>query len=123
MFEFIKKSGLQAIFDRAYKGLAKQGFVQSAWTGTGCRYRGPNGLKCAAGHCISDEDYHEDMEWKLISLVLDGLGIDDEKVRFIQDLQSAHDNSNFADTMDKELAKVAGKYGLVVPTIQGRRIN
>ena len=53
----------QEVFDRALSHLRKQGepaiFVDEM---PRCRYRTPEGLKCAIGALISDENYYLDLE-------------------------------------------------------------
>lgn len=46
-------------------GLAGQNWKQSTTTGGkygGCAYRGGDGLKCAVGHLIPDDEYREEMD-------------------------------------------------------------
>lgn len=52
---------LQEIFDTAYLGLIAQGApaVDSDYS---CKYRTPDGLKCAVGMLIADEHYKQDFE-------------------------------------------------------------
>lgn len=84
----------QEIYNVVLFGLRKQG-VASVEPGKGCRYRGPNGAKCAVGMLIPDDKYHWEIET---------LGTSDDKVQaclpFAMDsmvhhllsmLQSAHD--------------------------------
>lgn len=46
----------QTIYDRIKEHLLKQN-KQSVTAGGGCKYRGPDGLKCAIGALIPDECY------------------------------------------------------------------
>jgi hypothetical protein len=55
----------QQVFDYVVEKLREQG-CQSISEGGNCLYRGPNGLKCAAGHLIPDDKYDERMENGLI---------------------------------------------------------
>lgn len=58
----------QEVFDHVATHLIQQ--TSRSESEDGCRYRGPDGLKCAAGCLISDEEYSEDFEEKgWISLV------------------------------------------------------
>lgn len=55
----------QTIFDTVINHLVKQGVQSSAevaGTNGKCAYRGVNGLSCAVGCLISDEDYRENMD-------------------------------------------------------------
>ena len=47
---------LQEVFDIVSKHLLKQN-ERSGFSDDSCSYRGPNGLKCAAGILIPDEEY------------------------------------------------------------------
>lgn len=48
---------MQEAFDKACQSVIKQGCKssESPIDGSICLYRGPNGLKCAIGHLINDE--------------------------------------------------------------------
>lgn len=50
----------QEVFDQVAEHLLKQ-MAQSRQS-TGCAYRGNNGLKCAAGCLIADDEYSEEFE-------------------------------------------------------------
>lgn len=84
----------QAVFTTAVTGLLAQG--GPAYTTNGCRYRAPNGNKCAIGHLIPDDMYRSRLEGSRASTVLtvdlfEFLTPDD--VHFVDDLQSSvHDN-------------------------------
>ena len=53
----------QEAFDAMVRHLAKQGErCTSGELGDDCCYRGPNGLKCAVGALIPDEEYSPDFE-------------------------------------------------------------
>lgn len=54
----------QEVFDISVGGVISQGCASvSLESGTGgCRYRGPNGTKCAAGFLIPDDKYKPEFE-------------------------------------------------------------
>ena len=57
----------QEVFDTVVAALVKQGRKSLAENGDpsiskDCRYRGDDGLKCAIGHLIPDDEYAEWME-------------------------------------------------------------
>jgi hypothetical protein len=54
----------QEIFEKVLEGISSQGYKKSESITGRCMYRGPNGLKCAAGHLIPDEMYNPMMESK-----------------------------------------------------------
>lgn len=89
----------QYIFDRCVEHLYAQG--RAARIGDFCRYRGPDGRKCAAGAFIRDDRYEPFMEKKSIHEVVDKFGpgvfdcdITAAHMDLLADLQLAHDNSD-----------------------------
>lgn len=120
----MKYTNLQAIFNKAYKGLHKQGFKQSLFEENReyCMYRGKNGFKCAIGHCISNKDYHPTMEGRSIhsetiveSFLSDNF--DKRLILLIGDLQDIHDYSSNPHLMKKRLHKFAKQHDLTIPQV------
>lgn len=107
----------QEIFNVAYRGMRKQGFVRSATIDGKCHYRSPDGkLKCAIGHCITDEEY-EQLTVKLVpvrGLVRD-LGYHDMHLSFLRELQRVHDENSTPRVMKNEFKIFATKYRLTIP--------
>ena len=63
----------QELFDALVVHLLRQG-ERSYEEGKGCRYRGPNGLKCPVGAALSDLEYKPEMEGKsLLGMAQDGM--------------------------------------------------
>lgn len=62
----------QEVFDLTVIALRLQGCKSAVWgiSGDSCKYRGPNGLACAAGHHIKNGEYSRDMEGSRIHSVL-----------------------------------------------------
>lgn len=52
----------QQVFDQIVNHLRKQGKPSMDKRGNECLYRGPNGLKCAAGCLIADDEYIPEMD-------------------------------------------------------------
>ena len=52
----------QEFYNKSIEGLAAQGFQQSSEIGGECLYRGPNGLKCAIGVVVTDEQISQAAE-------------------------------------------------------------
>lgn len=52
----------QQVFDQIVNHLRKQGKPSMDKHGNGCLYHGPNGLKCAAGCLIADDEYSPEMD-------------------------------------------------------------
>lgn len=87
---------LQEIFDIVSKHLLKQGRRSLSANNSKCVYRSPDGLKCAAGALISDEEYRPEMDSTLDSGWIVNLHL--RKVRervgnatFVAALQEIHD--------------------------------
>ena len=107
----------QEIFDVAYRGMRKQEFVRSATIDGRCHYRSPDGkLKCAIGHCITDEEY-EQLTFKLtpVSGLIHDLGYHSNSLSFLNELQQVHDDNTSPCVMKKEFKVFAKKYGLTIP--------
>jgi hypothetical protein len=67
---------LQEVFNKAYIGLASQGFLRSygssATTSNSCLYRDKvNNRKCAIGHCVPDEFVNDANNSKTLLVMLD----------------------------------------------------
>jgi hypothetical protein len=79
----------QEIFDTVVTHLRKQGCCAESAVGH-CMYRAPNGLKCAAGCLITDNEYSLAMEGKpFFKIAPPRLK---EHTNLICDLQSVHDS-------------------------------
>lgn len=95
----------QEIFDKVATHLLRQG-KKSEGPGKGCLYRGPNGLKCAAGFLIDDAYYDPKFEGKgvgaiskadtpntvLLNEALLKSGVPAELFDFVGELQGIHDD-------------------------------
>lgn len=108
----------QEAFDKAVSGVLKQA-SKSFDFDHGCRYRGPNGLKCAVGHLIPDEIYKPEMEIGIASLYQENLEITmlfkDVSLPMLRALQRAHDNSSeisFVDDFKIKAFDIAAYYEL-----------
>lgn len=104
----------QQVFDTVAKHLLtqmQQSRITVDGTSSSCLYRGPNGLKCAAGVLIGDDEYHEDMEnhsWN--ALAKDGL-VPSEHKCLISILQNLHDFS-LPNNWHYELTQLAQRFAL-----------
>lgn len=101
---------LEQIFQAVWEGAKAQGFAQSRTfvglnTDSTCAYRGTgkyDGLKCNAGHLISETDYHKDMEGMTADDIFEGT---EEQVKFIRTLQKIHDTSYSSDAHMRDLVQ------------------
>ena len=93
----------QEIFDKVVKHLLAQGAKSVTYRESGdqfrCLYRGPNGLMCAVGCLIPDEEYGEWMEDLPVRDLRNGastgpitFSLVEDHLRLLQDLQYIHDN-------------------------------
>lgn len=107
----------QEIFDKAWNGLKAQGFRRSADEHGSCLYRGPNGLKCAIGHCISDEAFNHRWEGSrdepFKAAGVGGWG--SQKYEWAIELQNAHDTASDPSDMEGGLRRFAKKHKLTIP--------
>ena len=97
----------------------------------GCAYRGDNGMRCAVGFCISNENYHAEMEGKSAhaEIVRNAIGPEycNDK-EFLGELQSIHDNPLSNDsycTWADELRDFAENHQLdssIVDTVQAAQV-
>lgn len=82
----------QEVFDQVKTHLLTQ--MERAVDIYSCRYRTHNGLKCAAGCLIADDEYTMDMEGRTwINLVIDSVAPTNYSGMIIE-LQLVHDNFN-----------------------------
>lgn len=117
----------QEVFDQVATHLLTQAKRSNTTDGM-CAYRGVNGLKCAAGALIADDEYDERIEgvsWaRLVSSELDENGnpmpvTPEAHCDLIQDLQALHDALAFNATQKEAriiwsdlLRKLAENYEL-----------
>ena len=97
----------QEIFDQAVKHLLTQNAVSTGSDGS-CKYRGDNGLICAAGCFISDDEYGPEMEGKNWG----SLSTPQKHIELISDLQIIHDDCLVED-WESELVDLAKGYDLI----------
>lgn len=120
----------QEAFDIVLNGLRAQGApsIEPYEIGSSvtCRYRGPNGLKCAAGHLLKDEYYDEEVMEGKISACIDpnlfGMRDTNGSYKLIRAMQNAHDdsadiscnfkNKNWLTEFEAKMQNVAKKYKL-----------
>jgi hypothetical protein len=108
----------QELFNKAYVGLAWQGFEQSI--SVSCLYRGPNGRKCGIGQAIPDELYVPEMDSTFYALdkVPALIGFKGE-LELAAAIQQVHDGAESPEGMRVALFNLAVSYGLTVPDVEG----
>lgn len=102
----------QQIFDQVAAHLLKQG-VRSVDDQTRCLYRGPNGLMCAAGCLIADEEYKPEFDirgsW---TRMVESKAVTNKHEYFIGMLQSMHDNKRDTESFSELLVAFAKNHNL-----------
>lgn len=107
----------QQVFDHVARHLITQGGPAVDDNGT-CMYRDPDGLQCAAGCLIGDDEYdREDMEFKTWSQLVKLDQVPTTHFALITALQSAHDLAAtsyraWRDAIVTRLCDVAASHGL-----------
>lgn len=106
----------QEIFNKVWKHFIVEKNPRSTDPNTKlCMYRGPNNTKCAVGLLIEDKDYTERMEHHSVDYILENYnipGINQETIKFLEELQDWHDNLR-ADS--SRLKSIAYAYELTIP--------
>ncbi len=106
----VDKAKMQKVFDKVAKHLLTQR-CKSAVKGD-CRYRGPNGLRCAIGALIPNKLYSADLEGRnaryLPAPIIKHIGAPKD---FLVDLQRVHDDCH-PNAWRRDLRYVAARYGL-----------
>jgi hypothetical protein len=112
----------QELFNAALFGLRKQG--QPSMVVGGPAYRAPNGCKCAVGHILSDEEYNQDMESKVVARLVMNRQFPERlvpHVYLLQQLQDAHDCDYCERDVfewEKAMQQIAKERGLVYAPVQ-----
>lgn len=115
----------QEVLEQVVRGVVAQG-VPSVDAMGYCVYRGPNGLKCAAGQVIRDNEYDPLMEGAVFGMTHRKREFaTPERLRphvdLLQKLQEAHDNSkDEADFVNAFLSKArttAMRFHLTMPEL------
>jgi hypothetical protein len=92
----------QMIFNTVYTHLMLQGRSSVSATGH-CKYRGPNGTKCAVGFLIPDSKYQEDIEGlavhNLVDLYPQVFSASDALIPLLTSMQMVHDSASHCDPM------------------------
>lgn len=112
----------QQIFDTVATHLLQQGrkaVIRNSEKSESCRYRTPEGLKCAVGCLIEDEEYQPEMEGRGVH-TLAGLGLLPSRlspfVDLLKALQRIHDYRtnapSFKASVVNQMKRLAPEHGL-----------
>jgi len=107
---------LQKIFNKVATHLLKQNAksISIMFVGEQCMYRGRNGLKCAAGCLVPDDEYdpeQENMGWRMTKWCAK---YTEEENDLILILQIIHDNLS-VEEWKEALTKLATSRGMELP--------
>lgn len=115
-------SEAQEIFNKVITHLRKQG--KPAAEGPYCRYRTEDGLKCAVGCLLPDEEYDSKYEGHIVGGLITILpesktrDLFKRNVDLLDDLQCLHDNANrenFVADINDRAQRIAAEHGLKMP--------
>lgn len=109
----------QEALNRAYAGLSAQGFQKSVLDDR-CKYRGPDGRRCAVGHLIRDDEYREVFDQLFSGYYIYDIrnlcpSLHGVSLELLTALQFAHDGAHDPDDMRERLLGVAERFGLTPP--------
>lgn len=109
----------QKVFNRVYRGLAKQGWkkaLDQRWNS--CQLLDDAGNRCAIGHLVPIKDLRErewdenDLDTKEIVALAKKLGVDRD---FLRQLQGEHDNGDSGRAMRERFRLFAQERNLTCP--------
>lgn len=100
----------QQVFNQIAKHLLTQG--KKSIDGMDCRYRNREGLKCAAGCLIADDEYSEKFEGGSWVAIVNDYLLPQAHKNLIFSLQYIHDMKPSSD-WNSELTKIANRNNLV----------
>lgn len=105
----------QETFTTVATHLLKQG-KRATWMSGVCAYHDPNGLKCAVGCLIPDEEYDVDFDqgWSLPEVIAASPSLQKHDRALLRQLQRIHD-SHKPETWEISLREFARTYGFEMP--------
>lgn len=90
----LSQATAQDVFDQVVAHLRQQGKKSATADGESCQYRSFDGLKCAAGCLVSDDEYNSEMEGLRWNLLAQTGFVPIAHVSLIKALQSVHDDTH-----------------------------
>ena len=108
----------QQVFNQAYIHLITQGKRAASpdLDVGGCAYLTNEGLKCAAGCFIAEDEYNPEFENNVWAVLVNDYGVTNKHYDIIVELQHIHDSVPVALWKEK-LAKIAEELDLTIPEI------
>lgn len=123
---------MQEIFNEVLYCMVMQG-EKSLGRFRWCQYQGDNGMRCAIGWLILDEEYDPEMEDRSITEILKAPEFNHLPLKvlreapqeFLEHLQRAHDGANrnggrFLNNFMEAMKKVAKTFDLTCPDLEHR---
>lgn len=109
----------QELFDFCATAIINQGVPSITERGL-CKYRSPDGNKCAIGHLIPDDKYSPRMEGSLATAkhVFSATGLKEVHMDLVHSIQECHDiaseiyERDFLFAFKSHMRRTAVKYGL-----------
>ena len=114
----LNNHSLQEIFSHVKHHLLtqnKKAYVLTTGGRESCKYHSPDGLRCAVGCLISEEEYEPEFEGKSIEIILSNVGItlqQPKTLSLLNKLQGIHDDTCNVEYWSNELRKLADSYKL-----------
>lgn len=108
----------QEMFDRAYRGLASQGW-RKCFDERGCIYQHADGRRCAWGWVDMSLGPDDLGAVETIALDHDGIAstLGADGLGFAIALQSAHDTADSPEALLASMNRLAASYGLSIPEL------
>lgn len=112
----------QEVFSKVGTHLLKQGRRSVGSRSGDCLYRGRNGMSCAAGVLIADNEYYEGLEHRGWLDILTAGMASTAHAQLIMELQSIHDNTHanaarWVDGVYRKLSILAALHDLDISEI------
>lgn len=104
----------QQVYDQIVNHLRKQG--EKSFEDEICQYRTSNGLKCAAGCLIADDEYSSEFEGCIWTDLIDQMNIESAHSTLISELQVVHDLMK-VENWEENFIHVAREFNLVYTSL------
>ena len=113
----------QEAFDVMVRHLRKQGRQARRDIGGPCRYRAENGLKCAVGALIPDDEYSRSLEFHGVGeIYADVPSLQSIALDLLEEMQMIHDHDQVS-TWEDSFSAAAKRLGLTLPPLEGEVPN
>lgn len=112
----------QIMFNRAYRGLARQKWKQCIGDNGECVYNGPRGTHCAYGWIDPKVPDLYNVSTSISTLRSDKIGVaaslTDDLFSFACDLQTEHDSGEVPRAMRAAFHAIAKQHNLKIPAVR-----